>query len=127
MFTNPIVKKVLEHGTAIVIFLLVSLFYFYPQLQGKVVQQTDIVQFKSMSNEITTFMEETGEESVFEISDLRRLMEVNFCFAENLARLAAQKAVALEQRSVAITVQTAQAAKRCRQCRAHAQGGHQSP
>ena len=63
MFTNPIVKKVLEHGTAIVIFLLVSLFYFYPQLQGKVVQQTDIVQFKSMSNEITTFMEETGEET----------------------------------------------------------------
>ena len=63
MSTNPIVKKVLEHGAAIVIFLLVSLFYFYPQLQGKVVQQTDIVQFKSMSNEITSFMEETGEET----------------------------------------------------------------
>ena len=44
---------------------------------------------------------------IFKNADLRRIMEVNFGFAEKLMRLAAQKAVALEQRSIAITFQSA--------------------
>ena len=49
---NPTVKTILPHLTAIAIFLVLSVAYFYPQLQGMGVNQSDITQHKGMAKEI---------------------------------------------------------------------------
>ncbi len=43
-------------------FVLVALAYFHPVLQGKVIQQSDIVQFTGMAKEQNDFRKKTGEE-----------------------------------------------------------------
>ena len=48
-------KKYLPYLTAIIVFSVVSLAYFYPVLQGKEILQSDIVQFKGMSHEVVQF------------------------------------------------------------------------
>lgn len=54
-------KKLLPHVFAIGIFLVVALFYCKPALQGKVLQQSDITQWKGMSKDIYDFKEKHGE------------------------------------------------------------------
>jgi len=56
-----LLKKILPHVAAIIIFLLLSIIYFYPQLNGEVVQQGDNVQYLGMSRETVEFREQTGE------------------------------------------------------------------
>lgn len=46
----------------IVVFLLLSIIYFLPQLQGKVLQQGDIVQYSGMANEQTVYAQKEGRE-----------------------------------------------------------------
>lgn len=55
----------LPHLVAIVVFLFISLTYFYPVIQGKTLRQGDIVQFKGMSKEISDFRDKTGEEALW--------------------------------------------------------------
>lgn len=43
-------------------FVVVSLIYFYPVLQGKEIYQSDIAQYTGMAKEQTDFRNETGEE-----------------------------------------------------------------
>lgn len=62
---NPIVKKILPHLTAILIFLGLSVAYFYPQLEGKSVNQSDITQHKGMAKEIQDLKEDTGTTSLW--------------------------------------------------------------
>lgn len=57
---NPIVKTILPHLTAVLIFLGLSVAYFYPQLQGKSLNQSDITQHKGMAKEYQDYKEETG-------------------------------------------------------------------
>ncbi|NQU51374.1 MAG: YfhO family protein [Bacteroidetes bacterium] len=45
--------------------LILSLFYFYPQLEGKVLQQSDITHFKGMAKELQDYRNETGEEAIW--------------------------------------------------------------
>ena len=45
-------KKLLPHLTAVAVFVLISLVYFSPVLEGKKLEQQDIRQFKGMSEEI---------------------------------------------------------------------------
>lgn len=54
-------KKLLPHVFALGIFLIVALFYCKPALQGKVLQQSDITQWKGMSHDIYTYKEIHGE------------------------------------------------------------------
>ena len=54
-------KKILPHVYAIGIFLMVAFFYCKPALQGKVLQQSDITQWKGMSKDIYDFKEKHGE------------------------------------------------------------------
>ena len=49
------------HVIAIASFLLVSIAYFYPQLQGKVIPQGDIVRYKATAKEIHDYVDEHGE------------------------------------------------------------------
>ncbi len=58
-------KKILPHVAAIAAFLVVCTIYFAPQLQGKVVQQSDIVQFKGMAQEAIEHKASTGERTLW--------------------------------------------------------------
>ena len=58
-------KKLLPYFVAIVAFILISIFYFSPLLEGKKLQQEDITRFKGMSKEIFDYREKTGEEALW--------------------------------------------------------------
>lgn len=62
---NRMLKKLLPHGCAILTFLLVLIAYFLPQLEGKVVTQSDIVQYMGMSQEAREFKKATGENTLW--------------------------------------------------------------
>lgn len=48
-------KKLLPHGIAIAVFLIITVVYFFPLLQGKGLEQHDIAQWTGMSKELTDF------------------------------------------------------------------------
>jgi hypothetical protein len=54
-------KPLIPHFIAIGIFLIVALFYCKPALEGKVVQQQDITQWKAMAKDIYNYKEKHGE------------------------------------------------------------------
>ncbi|MBK8787136.1 MAG: hypothetical protein IPN43_11760 [Chitinophagaceae bacterium] len=53
-------KQVLPHLVAVVIFLLLSVFLNKPALEGKVVQQNDVIQWKAMAQQSFEFKEKHG-------------------------------------------------------------------
>ncbi len=55
-------KKFLPFLIAISIFIIASLAYFSPILEGKALFQSDIAQFRGMSKEVQDFRTKTGEE-----------------------------------------------------------------
>ena len=55
-------KKFLPHLLVFFAFIVVSLAYFYPVLQGKEIFQSDIAQYIGMAREQNDFREQTGEE-----------------------------------------------------------------
>ncbi len=56
-------KAIITHICVIALFILASLVYFYPVLQGKAIFQSDIAQYKGMAKERNDHKELTGEES----------------------------------------------------------------
>lgn len=62
---NSIVKQILSHVFAIVCFLAVSLIYFSPQMDGKVLTQSDVQQYKGMSQELKEYYKDEGLSSVW--------------------------------------------------------------
>lgn len=62
---NPVLKKIFPHAIAIVGFLMVCVMYFLPQLQGKVAQSSDNVQYKGMAQELNKYKQETGETALW--------------------------------------------------------------
>ncbi|WP_349351136.1 MULTISPECIES: YfhO family protein [unclassified Flagellimonas] len=56
-------KAIITHICVIALFILASLVYFYPVLQGKAIFQSDIAQYKGMSQERDAYKDLTGEES----------------------------------------------------------------
>lgn len=57
------IKKFLPHIIAIILFVIASLAYFYPVLQGKKIYQSDIVQYTGMAKQQNDFRKNTGEET----------------------------------------------------------------
>lgn len=55
-------NRLYPHFLAIIGFVIVSLIYFYPVLQGKKIYQSDIAQYTGMAKEQNDFRKETGEE-----------------------------------------------------------------
>lgn len=55
-------KKILPHLGVLLIFIIASLAYFNPVLQGKKIYQSDIVQYLGMAKEQNDFRKATGEE-----------------------------------------------------------------
>ncbi|NUO02480.1 MAG: hypothetical protein HUU01_17890, partial [Saprospiraceae bacterium] len=62
---NRMLKKILPHCIAILSFLLILIAYFFPQVEGKVVTQGDIVQYMGMSQEAREFKKQTGETTLW--------------------------------------------------------------
>jgi hypothetical protein len=58
-------KQVLPYLAAVAIFVVISLTYFSPLLEGKKLKQSDITQFLGMSKEISDFRDATGEEALW--------------------------------------------------------------
>jgi len=58
-------KKLLPYLAAVVIFLVITMTYFSPLLEGKKIFQSDIAQFKGMSKEIVDFRAKTGQEPLW--------------------------------------------------------------
>ncbi|RUA12798.1 MAG: hypothetical protein DSY82_00305, partial [Flavobacteriia bacterium] len=56
-------KRILPYLIATFSFIVVSLAYFSPVLEGKSLFQSDIAQFRGMSKEIRDFRAQTGEEA----------------------------------------------------------------
>ncbi len=62
---NIQVKKFLPYVSTIVIFLLITIIYFSPILEGKRILQSDIVNFTGVSKEIVDFRAKTGQEPLW--------------------------------------------------------------
>jgi hypothetical protein len=62
---NPILKKVLPHLGALAIFMVLAAAYFSPQISGKMLPQSDIMQYKGMAQELTEYKEKTGETTLW--------------------------------------------------------------
>ena len=62
---NNLIQKAIPHFVAIVIFLAACAAYFSPQLQGKVPQQSDMIQYRGMAQEAKNFYEKTGERTLW--------------------------------------------------------------
>lgn len=62
LFSMKNINRFYPHLLAVLGFVVVSLIYFYPVLQGKKINQSDIAQFTGMAKEQNDFRKETGEE-----------------------------------------------------------------
>lgn len=58
-------KKIVPYLVALVVFVVISLVYFYPVMEGKALRQDDITRHKGMSKEIEDFRENTGQEALW--------------------------------------------------------------
>ena len=58
-------SNAIAYISAIVVFLVITLVYFSPLLEGKKLKQHDIAMFKGMSKEIADHREATGEEALW--------------------------------------------------------------
>ena len=55
-------RKLLPYLTAIVVFTLIIIIYFYPAVEGKKFEASDVIHFKGMAREITDYRDKTGEQ-----------------------------------------------------------------
>ncbi len=62
---NTLLKKIFPHIVAVVLFLILSVAYFSPQLKGLVVQQGDNLQYLGMAQEAVEFEKATGENTLW--------------------------------------------------------------
>ena len=58
-------KNLLSHAISILLFAVITLVYCSPILEGKRIEQGDIIQFQGMSKEIKDFRDETGNEALW--------------------------------------------------------------
>ncbi|WP_282779931.1 YfhO family protein [Phaeodactylibacter xiamenensis] len=58
-------QKVIPHLIALGIFFALCAAFFFPQLEGKMPQQGDIIQYRGMSQEVREYKEQTGETSLW--------------------------------------------------------------
>ncbi|MBC7884685.1 MAG: YfhO family protein [Saprospiraceae bacterium] len=62
---KPDIKSIYPYLLPILLIVIVNVFYFMPQFQGKVVRQGDIIQHVGMSKEATDFRDKTGDEALW--------------------------------------------------------------
>ncbi len=57
---NPLLKKILPHFIAVIIFLIVSILFCKPVLEGNVLNQHDTVGWKGMAQNSFEYKEKNG-------------------------------------------------------------------
>lgn len=62
---NPLTRQLLPHVVAILVMLVICLAYFYPTLEGKVLQQSDIINWTGMAKEVKDYRSATGENTLW--------------------------------------------------------------
>lgn len=62
---NLDIKRIIPHIVAVISFILVSVIYFYPQLQGQKIRSGDTLVFRGASQEAQAFKERTGEATLW--------------------------------------------------------------
>ena len=65
MDTKNLLHKLTPYFIVVLLFLVISLTYFSPVLEGKKLQSSDGTQFKGMSKEIVDYREATGKEALW--------------------------------------------------------------
>lgn len=58
-------KSLTPHLLALGLFFVLSFVYFFPQLEGKVLEMSDIQHFEGMSKEIVDYRNQTGKEALW--------------------------------------------------------------
>lgn len=58
-------NKLLPYISAVVLFLAISVAYFFPQFEGKVMPKGDLTQWRGMVQEIKNYKEETGKDALW--------------------------------------------------------------
>jgi len=58
-------RKILPYATALLVFILIIIIYFYPVLEGKKIDSSDMVHFKGMAREIVDYRDKTGDEALW--------------------------------------------------------------
>ncbi len=59
------IKKIGPHLLILLLFVVISLVYFSPILEGKMLEMEDISRWKGMSKEVTDFREKTGQDALW--------------------------------------------------------------
>lgn len=62
---KPLIKKILPHLVAIVLYIIISLAYFSPQINGKKLSQHDINMWRGSAQELIDYEAQTGEQSLW--------------------------------------------------------------
>ncbi len=62
---NLDLKRIIPHIVAVISFILVSVIYFYPQLEGKKIRSGDTMVYQGASQEAKAFKEKTGETTLW--------------------------------------------------------------
>lgn len=65
MDSKNLLRKAMPYLLAVVLFLIISVIYFSPVLEGKKLQSSDGMNFKGMAKEIVDYREETGKEALW--------------------------------------------------------------
>ncbi|MEZ4884832.1 MAG: YfhO family protein [Chitinophagales bacterium] len=65
MNKEQLLKSAIPHLSAFGVLLLVAVIYFSPLLSGKILVQSDIVQWKGSAKEVDDFRDKTGEEALW--------------------------------------------------------------
>src|SRR5882757_388841 len=60
IMNSSLLKKALPHIIAVVVFLVVSIVYCKPVLQGKALLQSDVIQYNGMAQQSKEFKEKHG-------------------------------------------------------------------
>lgn len=86
---REIVKKSVPHIAAIVIFIVLSIAYVSPVLEGKKISQPDIMNHTGMSKEISDFRAKTGEEPLWTNSMFGGMpaYQISTLFKNNISNL----------------------------------------
>lgn len=84
---KPDWKKFMPYAGVLLIFVILTLAYVSPVLQGKRLLQSDIVKFEGMAREIKDFRDETGEEALWTNSMFSGMpaFQISVIYSNNIA------------------------------------------
>ena len=68
MTIKPLTKKIITHAGIVLLFFVVSVVYMHPILNGKIISQDDVINYRWSSTEYAKYKAETGEDAYWNSS-----------------------------------------------------------